>query len=98
MKNQLNGRIGEDIKTLVTALDGYPVGSGSAGWTVLVHGAYRQGNIWFLQLSSAAHPGADLVVRAPAAATGQHVLAAIRQWTPPSSPSMTLVTVPSRES
>jgi hypothetical protein len=91
----LTRRVGECLDQLVTDLDGCPILGCSApvDWTVLVRSVYREGNMAFLQLSSAVHPGANLVLRVSPAATVKHLLAALRQWTPSAQPSMTVVTV-----
>jgi hypothetical protein len=91
----LTRRVAECLDQLVTALDGCPIPgcSPSVDWTVLVRSVYREENMAFLQLSSAAHPGANLVLRVSPAATVKHLLAALRQWTPSAQPSMTVLTV-----
>ena len=94
----LNARVVNGLEEFMAALDGSFIDSKGAGWRARLHGIYRDGAMLWLQLSSLEHPYADLLLRLPQTATGEHVLAALHGWTPADSPAVTVLTAPLNDS
>ena|SRR3990172_4449795 len=86
-----DSRVSHRLDRVIAALD-ERVFEDDRPWKALVVGVHRDGDAWWLQVSSDRHPGVDLLLRLPLVATVEQAVAALRQWRPADSPPQTIMT------
>ena len=91
MVSSADSRVSRRLDRVIAALDECVIENGRP-WKALVVGVHRDGDAWWLQVSSDRHPGVDLLLRLPLVATVEHAVAALRQWRPADSPPQTIMT------